>query len=185
MDALMKPVSRLANPVEWNGMKFRSKLESLVARELLKLKIQSVHELEGFGDGETLYLPDFFLPQQDCLLEVKPREFLSEVESKRRLIERIGKQYVVVDYAYPKRIGPVAYVRIRSAIATLTLSRIIRVGLFTGQISATKATLTLYNATVAPGIHAHSFSSDRVAVCCKNTVRTAAAGPRDMDLRFD
>ena len=36
MDALMKPVSRLANPVEWNGMKFRSKLESLVARELLK-----------------------------------------------------------------------------------------------------------------------------------------------------
>jgi predicted AAA+ superfamily ATPase len=114
MDALMKPVSRLANPVEWNGMKFRSKLESLVARELLKLKIQFVHELEGFSDGETLYLPDFYLPQQDCLLEVKPREYLSEVESKRRLIERIGKQYVVVDYASPNGLVPLLMYRYAS-----------------------------------------------------------------------
>jgi hypothetical protein len=102
----MKLVSRLGNPIEWSGMKFRSKLESLVAQELVRLKIQFVHELEGFTDGETCYLPDFYLPQQDCLLEVKPREFLSEVESKRRLIERIGKQYVVVDYACPDDLVP-------------------------------------------------------------------------------
>lgn len=58
---------------EYNGYKFRSRLEARWAVFFDSLKIKYEYEPEGFefGDG-TRYLPDFYLPEFDLYVEIKP-----------------------------------------------------------------------------------------------------------------
>lgn len=57
----------------WNGLYFRSRLEARWALFYDQLGIQYVYEREGFDLGEGLwYLPDFWLPEQEIFVEVKP-----------------------------------------------------------------------------------------------------------------
>lgn len=57
----------------YNGYRFRSRLEARWAVFFDALGIQYEYEKEGFElDGGERYLPDFWLPQQEIWVEVKP-----------------------------------------------------------------------------------------------------------------
>lgn len=72
----MADAPRRINAIEthYNGYRFRSRLEARWATFLDALEIPYEYEPEGFQDGQTWYLPDFWLPQQQCWIEVKPTE---------------------------------------------------------------------------------------------------------------
>ena len=61
---------------EYNGYKFRSRLEARWAVFFDKLGVIYEYEPEGFDLGEAgWYLPDFYLPQSDIWLEIKPATY--------------------------------------------------------------------------------------------------------------
>ena len=80
---------------EYNGYKFRSRLEARWAVFFDAAGVRYEYEPEGFeviwGEGEVYrYLPDFYLPDFDVYVEVKP--------SKRKLIEDQEKISMCIDY---------------------------------------------------------------------------------------
>ena len=58
---------------EYKGYKFRSRLEARWAVFFDALRIRYEYETEGFEWGDWKYLPDFYLPDEDIYVEVKPR----------------------------------------------------------------------------------------------------------------
>lgn len=57
----------------YNGYRFRSRLEARWAVFFDTLEIPYVYEPEGFElDEAGRYLPDFFLPEENCWIEIKP-----------------------------------------------------------------------------------------------------------------
>ena len=68
----------------YNGYRFRSRLEARWAVFFDAMGIKYEYEMEGFdlGDG-VYYLPDFYLPDLDVFVEVKPtKEIAPEIEAK-------------------------------------------------------------------------------------------------------
>lgn len=62
-------------PIEtqYNGYRFRSRLEARWAVLFEHLHITYIYETEGFVlPSGTCYLPDFYLPDEDMYVEVKP-----------------------------------------------------------------------------------------------------------------
>lgn len=62
-------------PIEthYKGYRFRSRLEARWAVFLDALGIRYEYEIEGYDLGEAgWYLPDFWLPQQEIIVEIKP-----------------------------------------------------------------------------------------------------------------
>ena len=57
---------------EYNGYRFRSRLEARWAVFFDEAGIKYRYEDEGFEVGEMKYLPDFYLPDIGCHVEVKP-----------------------------------------------------------------------------------------------------------------
>jgi len=57
---------------KYNEIKFRSRLEARWALFFDELKIEYQYEAEGFDIDGTWYLPDFYLPDYSCWIEVKP-----------------------------------------------------------------------------------------------------------------
>jgi hypothetical protein len=56
----------------YNGYRFRSRLEARWAVFFDTLGVRYEYEKEGFHlDGGTLYLPDFWLPDHRCWVEIK------------------------------------------------------------------------------------------------------------------
>ncbi len=60
-----------AIPTTYNGVNFRSKLEASWAMWLDEQKIVWSYEPEGFDIGGVWYLPDFYLPEINTIIEVK------------------------------------------------------------------------------------------------------------------
>jgi len=58
----------------YNGYRFRSRLEARWAVFYDALGIEYRYEAEGFDLDGIKYLPDFWLPQQDCYIEIKGLE---------------------------------------------------------------------------------------------------------------
>jgi len=56
---------------KWNGILFRSRTEARWARFFDELQIPYEYEKEGYALSSGWYLPDFWLPEQDCWFEVK------------------------------------------------------------------------------------------------------------------
>lgn len=71
---------------EYNGYKFRSRLEARWAVFFDKAGIRYEYEPEGFEteDG-TRYLPDFYLPDEDMYVEVKPNRRETDKELGKAL----------------------------------------------------------------------------------------------------
>jgi hypothetical protein len=77
----------------YRGYRFRSRLEARWAVFYDALDIPFQYEPEGFdlGDG-VLYLPDFWLPVQDCWIEIKPGHPTEDERDKaQRLAIQSGK----------------------------------------------------------------------------------------------
>ena len=78
----------------YNGVRFRSRTEARWAVFMDALSVVWEYEREGFdlGDG-VLYLPDFWLPQLNCWIEIKGARAVpeDELEKVRRLAKQSGK----------------------------------------------------------------------------------------------
>lgn len=70
---------------KYDGFHFRSRLEARWAVFFNTLGVQFEYEAEGFQDGATRYLPDFWLPVQKCWIEIKGPE-LSEDHFKKAIV---------------------------------------------------------------------------------------------------
>jgi hypothetical protein len=77
---------------QYNGYKFRSRLEARWAVFFDAMGIKFDYEREGFNlSNKIYYLPDFWLPQVGMWAEIKPVKFSEiELEKARRLVEQEG-----------------------------------------------------------------------------------------------
>jgi hypothetical protein len=67
----------------YDGYLFRSRLEARWATFFNVLKVPYEYEKEGFDLGAAgYYLPDFWLPKQECWIEIKPVEPTDEEEAR-------------------------------------------------------------------------------------------------------
>jgi len=78
----------------YNGIRFRSRLEARWAIFMDALGVKWEYEPEGFTDGTLCYLPDFWLPNQNCYLEIKPTT-PSELEINKACMLSIGTNYPI------------------------------------------------------------------------------------------
>ena len=69
----------------YNGYKFRSRLEARWAVFFDEAGIEYQYEPEGFTNGEDCYLPDFYLPEHNTYVEVKPPREGYEQEIQKAL----------------------------------------------------------------------------------------------------
>jgi len=75
-------------PIEthYNGYRFRSRLEARWAVFFDSLNIKYQYESEGFDlDNGIWYLPDFYLPDLNRWIEIKPTENISDEDSIKLL----------------------------------------------------------------------------------------------------
>ena len=96
---------------EYNGYRFRSRLEARWAVFFDEARIRYDYEPEGFeikiSDSELIrYLPDFYLPDFDIYCEVKPND--------KKLFEESSKLGWMVDFCGPMSkglilLGPIPY----------------------------------------------------------------------------
>ena len=77
---------------EYNGYRFRSRLEARWAVFFDAIGIEYDYEVEGycFSDG-TKYLPDFYLPESDAFFEVKGKMDDYDMHKVKMLIKEINK----------------------------------------------------------------------------------------------
>ena|SRR5258708_5909504 len=94
----MQDVAR-PQPIEtaYNGYRFRSRLEARWAVFFDALGLRYEYEKEGFDLGEAgRYLPDFWLPDLECWLEVKPHGVIDASASRKiRRFAQSGESIVV------------------------------------------------------------------------------------------
>ena len=91
---------------EYGGYKFRSRLEARWAVFFDTAKIKYEYEPEGFElDDGTKYLPDFYLPEYDWYVEVKPPRKNAAEELKRatRFIGDKMKALLILGNIPPKK----------------------------------------------------------------------------------
>jgi len=75
-------------PTKYNGYQFRSRLEARWAVFLDLMQIEWRYEHEGYQLDSGWYVPDFFLPELNSWLEIKPPGVLCE--HSRELNEKTG-----------------------------------------------------------------------------------------------
>jgi hypothetical protein len=85
-------------PTSYDGYRFRSRLEARWAVFFHTLQIDYRYEPEGYDLEGTCYLPDFWLPEQDCWIEVKPSRMptKAEFEKARLLALHSGKEVYIL-----------------------------------------------------------------------------------------
>lgn len=83
-----------AIPTRYGNTLFRSRLEARWAIFFDALGVKWEYEPEGYTDGETMYLPDFWLPEFDCFWEVKPTDHY-DAKKIEMLVENTGKRCYV------------------------------------------------------------------------------------------
>lgn len=71
MPEVLSKYTHKAIPTEYQGILFRSRSEARWAVFFNTLGIRWEYEKEGYQLGDICYLPDFWLPEQDCWFEVK------------------------------------------------------------------------------------------------------------------
>lgn len=87
------------------GHHFRSRLEARWSTFFSSLNVPWHYEMEGFELGVGVrYLPDFWLPQQDCWVEIKGAMPTAEEERKAALLATATGKRVLIFY------GPIPYV---------------------------------------------------------------------------
>lgn len=86
----MKPI-----PTKYKGIKFKSKLESKWAKWLDDVNIVWDYETQGFKLKNCWYLPDFYLPEINTIIEVKGA--MDRIEKPYYLMGEIKKEKGVYD----------------------------------------------------------------------------------------
>lgn len=97
MNTDKKPMTIPPKETPYKGYRFRSRLEARWAVFFDALGIQWEYEKEGFDLGSVgSYLPDFWLPDHDCWVEVKGAECSAEERNKiQELRNQSGKLVII------------------------------------------------------------------------------------------
>jgi hypothetical protein len=81
----------------YNGYRFRSRLEARWAVFFDTLGIEYQYEKEGYELGDGIrYLPDFWLPEQDCFVEIKGEKPTEEEKKKARFLSSMSRKRVFI-----------------------------------------------------------------------------------------
>lgn len=95
---------------EYRNIRFRSRLEARWAVLFDEWGKRWEFEPEGYSDGRTRYLPDFWLPDMDCFWEVKrdlssmeDQELDRALEKAQMLVEQSGKG-CMISFGFPQDI---------------------------------------------------------------------------------
>jgi hypothetical protein len=81
----------------YNGYRFRSRLEARWAVFFDTLGVKYEYEREGYDLDGIWYLPDFWLPEQDCWVEIKGEEPTQQEFNKgHRLAVVTGKNLYIL-----------------------------------------------------------------------------------------
>ncbi|OFW21196.1 MAG: hypothetical protein A3H27_09005 [Acidobacteria bacterium RIFCSPLOWO2_02_FULL_59_13] len=82
----------------YRGRNFRSRLEAKWAVFMDHMGVKWEYEPEGFADERGgRYLPDFFLPDLNCFLEIKPRKPTDQERDKAWIaVEATGKDLFIL-----------------------------------------------------------------------------------------
>jgi len=85
-------------PIEtrYNGILFRSRIEARWAVFFDKIRVPYQYEAEGYDLNGVWYLPDFWMPQQDCFIEIKGVKPDIEAEKKASLLARLSRKRVFI-----------------------------------------------------------------------------------------
>lgn len=91
---------------EYNGHHFRSRLEARWAVFFDALGVRYEYEAEGYDLDGVWYLPDFWLPEVGCYVEIKPFDPSGEAEGllldeKALALALHARRYVLVIYGNP------------------------------------------------------------------------------------
>ncbi|QQL44088.1 hypothetical protein [Sulfuriroseicoccus oceanibius] len=86
-------------PTTFRGVQMRSKTEATVAAWFEQQGWEWIYEPESLLDG-IQYTPDFYLPQIDTLVEVKPVLFMKEVERAIPIVEKLKKTFAVISVGH-------------------------------------------------------------------------------------
>lgn len=81
---------------EYNGYRFRSRLEARWAVFFDRLGIEWDYEKEGYDMEGIRYLPDFWLPEYDCFVEIKGQEPTREETKKALLLSLLSGKKVYI-----------------------------------------------------------------------------------------
>ena len=106
-----------AIPTKYNGTHFKSKLEAAWAKWLDDHYIIWDYETQGFDFGGTWYLPDFYLPEINTIIEVKgvmqgiekPYKFMNELKKSFVRNNGVFYEYYPDDNIMILLAGPVPY----------------------------------------------------------------------------
>lgn len=91
--------NRKGNKAIYNGVNYRSSWEVNLAKSLDDLGIDHVYEFETFilPDGIHRYTPDFYLPQLNLVIEVKPEYFITDsVVMKMEHLKSFGYETMIL-----------------------------------------------------------------------------------------
>jgi hypothetical protein len=83
-------------PIEtkYKGILFRSRIEARWALFYDKIKVPWEYEKEGYDLNGVLYLPDFWMPQQDCFIEIKGDKPNVKARDKAQLLSMVADKNV-------------------------------------------------------------------------------------------
>lgn len=82
---------------KYNGYLFRSRLEARWAVFFDSLGVRYEYEMEGYDLDGVWYLPDFWLPEHDCFVEIKPLDKQVRDNKKCYLLNKeSGKKVLLV-----------------------------------------------------------------------------------------
>ena len=84
----------------YNGVRFRSKLESYVARRFDKYEVEWVYEPERLTINDSWCIPDFYLPEYDVYIEVRPARRVDDklLDKVRAIQEQHGKTTIIIHH---------------------------------------------------------------------------------------
>lgn len=85
---------------QYKQMTFRSRLESHWAFLFDTMGLIYVYEPQGYAFGDATYLPDFFIPEWNVFVEIKPQGY-REHDERHRKLSTIGND-VVLFAGYPR-----------------------------------------------------------------------------------
>ncbi len=88
----------IIQPIEtvYQGYRFRSRLEARWAVFFDSLRIPFEYEKEGYDLNGIWYLPDFWLPRQECWVEIKGGSLSPEDEQKAKLLSELHQTHVCI-----------------------------------------------------------------------------------------
>jgi len=99
-----------AIPTKYNGIHFKSKMEAKWAEWLDEKNIIWSYEPEGYNINGTWYLPDFYLPEIDTIIEVKgAMQGISKIYKLMKTLTKKGQSYFPEQNIMILLAGPVPY----------------------------------------------------------------------------